>query len=35
MVYGKDIGDVYKDDEGMKNMKNIGENMAWILSKTK
>lgn len=35
MVYGKDIGDVYKDDEGMKNMKNIGENMAWLLGKVK
>ncbi|MDC0828640.1 hypothetical protein [Faecalitalea cylindroides] len=29
MVYGKDIGDVLKDDEGMANMRNIGQNMAW------
>lgn len=33
MVYGKDVGDVLKDDEGMANMKNIGENMAWLLKK--
>lgn len=31
MVYGKDIGDVLKDDEGMANMKNIGQNMAWLI----
>ena len=29
MVYGKDIGDVLKDDEGMANMRNIGQNMAY------
>lgn len=33
MVYGKDIGDVLKDDEGMRNMRNLGENMAWLLKK--
>ena len=33
MVYGREIGEVEKDDEGMANMKNIGENMAWILKK--
>jgi multimeric flavodoxin WrbA len=33
MGYGKDIGDVESDIEGMNNMKNIGENMAWILKK--
>ncbi|OOM14594.1 flavodoxin family protein [Clostridium saccharobutylicum] len=33
MVYGKDIGDVINDDEGMKNMKNLGENMAWLMEK--
>ena len=33
MVYGKDVGDVLKDDEGMANMRNIGENMAWLLKK--
>lgn len=31
MVYGKDIGDVRSDDEGMANMKNLGENMAYAL----
>ena len=31
MVYGKDIGDATGDDEGMANMRNIGENMAWLL----
>ena len=33
MVYGKDIGDVLRDDEGLANMRNIGENMAWLLKK--
>lgn len=33
MVYGKDIGDVLNDTEGINNMKNLGQNMAWILSK--
>ena len=33
MVYGKDVGDVLKDEEGMANMRNIGENMAWLLKK--
>lgn len=33
MVYGKDIGDVTKDEEGMKNMRNLGENMAWLMKK--
>ena len=33
MVYGKDVGDVLNDSEGMANMRNIGENMAWLLKK--
>lgn len=33
MVYGKDIGDIYKDDEGIKNMRNLGQNIAWLLKK--
>lgn len=33
MVYGKDIGDVLKDDEGMANMRNLGQNMTSIMSK--
>ena len=33
MVYGREIGDVLKDDEGIANMRNLGQNMALILSK--
>lgn len=33
MVYGKEIGEVEKDNEGMENMRVIGENMAWLLKK--
>lgn len=33
MVRGKEIGEVLNDEEGMENMKSIGENMAWILDK--
>ncbi len=33
IVYGKNIGDVLSDDEGMKNMRNLGENMAWLIKK--
>ncbi len=32
MVYGKGIGDVLSDEEGMANMRNLGRNMAWTLS---
>ena len=35
MVYGKNIGDVLNDEEGMANMRNLGENMAWLLNKLK
>ena len=28
---GKDKGDVSSDDEGLANMRNLGENIAWIL----
>ena len=35
MVYGKNIGDVLNDEEGMANMQNLGENMAWLLNKLK
>ncbi len=31
IVYGKNVGDVLHDDEGMANMRNLGENMAWII----
>ena len=33
MVYGKNIGDVFADDEGMANMRNLGENMAWLMKR--
>lgn len=33
MVYGRDIGEVAKDDEGIQNMKVLGQNMAWLLKK--
>lgn len=33
MVYGKNVGDVTEDEEGMENMKNLGENMAWLMNK--
>ena len=33
IVYGKNIGDVFSDDEGMANMHNLGENMAWLIKK--
>ncbi len=32
--YGKDKGEVNNDEEGMKTMKNLGENIAWLLEKT-
>ena len=35
MVYGKEIGDVLNDAEGMANMRNLGQNIAWILNKIK
>lgn len=31
MLYGQMPGDVLKDEEGLQNMKNLGENMAYIL----
>ncbi len=31
MGYGRDIGEVEQDAEGMANMKNLGQNMAWLL----
>ena len=33
MVYGREIGDVLKDDEGIANMRNLGQNMTLILTK--
>lgn len=33
MVYGREIGEVANDAEGMANMRNLGENMAFLLKK--
>jgi multimeric flavodoxin WrbA len=33
MAYGLNIGEVEQDAEGMRNMKVLGENMAWLLKK--
>lgn len=33
MVYGKNVGEVLSDDEGMANMRNLGENMSFILKR--
>ena len=33
MVYGKEIGDVLKDNEGIANMRNLGQNMASVMLK--
>ena len=32
---GREKGDVLKDEEGMKTMKDLGDNMAWLLKKLK
>jgi len=32
---GREKGEVTGDDEGMKTMRNLGENMAWLLQKIK
>ena len=31
---GREIGDVEKDEEGLRTMKTLGQNMAWLLKKT-
>lgn len=35
MVYGNQIGEVLQDAEGMKNMKNLADNIAWALAARK
>jgi multimeric flavodoxin WrbA len=35
IAIGREKGDVLKDEEGMKTMKVLGENMAWLLEKIK
>lgn len=33
MAYGRNVGEVERDEEGMENMSNLGQNMAWLLEK--
>ena len=33
MALGKEPGEVNNDDEGIKNMKNLGQKMSWLLKK--
>ena len=33
MVYGREVDDVLKDDEGIANMRNLGRNMYSMLFK--
>lgn len=33
MVYGKDIGDIFDDEEGIANIKNLGQNFLWTIKK--
>lgn len=35
IAYGRLPGEALKDEEGVANMKNLGQNMAWLLKKTK
>jgi multimeric flavodoxin WrbA len=35
IVYGRDIGEVEKDAEGVQTIKTLGKNMAWLLKKLK
>ncbi len=34
-AFGREIGEIQADDEGMENMQNLGENLAWLLAKIK
>jgi multimeric flavodoxin WrbA len=31
---GREMGEVEKDEEGIRTMKTLGRNMAWLLKKT-
>ena len=33
MGLGRQVGDVETDEEGVRTMKNLGENMAWLMKK--
>jgi multimeric flavodoxin WrbA len=32
-AFGREVGDVNQDEEGLQTMKVLGENMAWLLKK--
>ncbi|AKB18640.1 iron-sulfur flavoprotein [Methanosarcina sp. WWM596] len=34
MVHGNVKGEVEQDQEGIENLMNLGQNMAWLLKKT-
>ncbi len=34
-IDGREIGDVMNDEEGMANMRNLGQNMAWLINNLK
>lgn len=33
MAFGKEIGEIVNDEEGVRTLKKLGENMAWLLKK--
>ncbi len=33
MVYGQHLGDIHQDVEGLANMRNLGQNLAWLAQK--
>jgi hypothetical protein len=35
IAIGREIGDVEKDEEGIRTMKVLGRNMAWLLKQLK
>jgi multimeric flavodoxin WrbA len=35
LVFGRDVGEVLQDSEGMQTMRTLGHNMAWMLKKFK
>lgn len=35
MGFGREKGEVEKDEEGLKTMQVLGENMAWLMKKIK
>jgi multimeric flavodoxin WrbA len=35
IAIGREVGDVEKDEEGIRTMKTLGRNMAWLLKKLK